>query len=141
MGDRMDELKIPNHVGIIMDGNGRWATKRGKIRSAGHLAGSQMLEKTALYAFRRGIKVLSVYAFSTDNFKRSDDEVNYLMNLFVNMFKNKFKVFDKEGVKVVFSGRKEPLKAEVLEAMNFISERTKNNTKGILNICINYGGQ
>ena len=77
----MNDNIIPKHVSIIMDGNGRWATKRGLKRSEGHLEGSKTLEKIALYAIKKGVKVLSVYAFSTDNFKRSEEEVNYLMNL------------------------------------------------------------
>lgn len=137
----MDDLKIPNHVAIIMDGNGRWATRRGKKRSAGHLEGSKTLEKLALHAIKKGVKILSVYAFSTDNFKRSKEEVNYLMDLFIIQFKNKMKKIEKEGIKVVFSGRRHPLRDDVLEAMDDITERTKNNQNGILNICLNYGGQ
>ena len=137
----MKNLKIPNHLAIIMDGNGRWAKQRGKKRSMGHLEGSKTLEDLAVYAVRRGIKVLSVYAFSTDNFKRSEDEVLYLMNLFTTLFKTKLKKIQNEGIKVVFSGRKHPLSDEVLDAMDKIVEKTKNNKNGILNICINYGGQ
>lgn len=137
----MEELKIPRHISIIMDGNGRWATKRGLKRSEGHLAGSKMLERLALHAIDLGVEVLSVYAFSTDNFKRSEEEVNYLMNLFIKMFKSKFKTLNKKGIKVTFSGRKEPLREDVLESMESIKELTKNNTKGTLNICLNYGGQ
>lgn len=137
----MDELKIPNHVAIIMDGNGRWATNRGKKRSAGHLEGSKTLEQLALHAIKRGVKVLSVYAFSTDNFKRSKEEVDYLMDLFIIQFKNKMKKIEKEGIKVLFSGRRHPLRDDVLDAMDEITERTKNNENGILNICLNYGGQ
>ena len=137
----MENLKIPNHLAIIMDGNGRWAKQRGKRRSMGHLEGSKTLEDLAVYAVRRGIKVLSVYAFSTDNFKRSEDEVSYLMNLFTTLFKTKLKKIQNEGIKVVFSGRKHPLSDEVLDAMDKIVEKTKNNKNGILNICINYGGQ
>ena len=137
----MENLKIPNHLAIIMDGNGRWAKQRGKKRSMGHLEGSKTLEDLAVYAVRRGIKVLSVYAFSTDNFKRSEDEVSYLMNLFTTLFKTKLKKIQNEGIKVVFSGRKYPLSDEVLDAMDKIVEKTKNNKNGILNICINYGGQ
>lgn len=137
----MENLKIPNHLAIIMDGNGRWAKQRGKKRSMGHLEGSKTLEDLAVYAVRRGIKVLSVYAFSTDNFKRSEDEVSYLMNLFTTLFKTKLKKIQNEGIKVVFSGRKHPLSDEVLDAMDKIVEKTKNNKNGILNICINYGGQ
>ena len=103
--------------------------------------GSKTLEDLAVYAVRRGIKVLSVYAFSTDNFKRSEDEVLYLMNLFTTLFKTKLKKIQNEGIKVVFSGRKHPLSDEVLDAMDKIVEKTKNNKNGILNICINYGGQ
>lgn len=137
----MENLKIPNHLAIIMDGNGRWAKQRGKKRSMGHLEGSKTLEDLAVYAVRKGIKVLSVYAFSTDNFKRSEDEVSYLMNLFTTLFKTKLKKIQNEGIKVVFSGRKHPLSDEVLDAMDKIVEKTKNNKNGILNICINYGGQ
>jgi undecaprenyl diphosphate synthase len=137
----MNDVKIPYHVGIIMDGNGRWATKRGKKRSAGHLEGSKTLEKLALHAIKKGVKILSVYAFSTDNFKRSKDEVDYLMDLFIIQFKNKMKKIEKEGIKVVFSGRKSPLREDVLKAMDDIVKRTENNKNGILNICLNYGGQ
>ena len=137
----MKNLKIPNHLAIIMDVNGRLAKQRGKKRSMGHLEGSKTLEDLAVYAVRRGIKVLSVYAFSTDNFKRSEDEVLYLMNLFTTLFKTKLKKIQNEGIKVVFSGRKHPLSDEVLDAMDKIVEKTKNNKNGILNICINYGGQ
>lgn len=137
----MNEIKIPNHVAIIMDGNGRWATRRGLIRSEGHKEGSKTLEKIAIHAINSGVKILSVYAFSTDNFKRSEEEVNYLMNLFILMFKTKFKIIDKENIKVVFSGRRNPLNKDVLKAMDYITKKTENNTKGILNICLNYGGQ
>ena len=136
-----DNLKIPRHVSIIMDGNGRWATRRGLKRSAGHLEGSKTLEKLACHAIDRGVEVLSVYAFSTDNFKRSEEEVTYLMNLFIKMFTTKFKTIKKKGIKVVFSGRRVNLREDVLNAMNKIVEETKDNTKGTLNICLNYGGQ
>lgn len=134
-------MNIPKHVAIIMDGNGRWATKRGLKRSAGHLEGSKTIEKIAIHALDRGVKVLSIYAFSTDNFKRGQEEVDYLMDLFVKTFKNKFDKFVKKGVKVVFSGRKSNLKEEVINTINDLEEKTKDNEKGILNICLNYGGQ
>lgn len=137
----MCELKIPNHLAIIMDGNGRWATKLGKKRSYGHLEGSKTLEDLAVYSMKIGVKVLSVYAFSTDNFKRSEEEVNYLMNLFTKLFKTKLNKILDNNIKIVFSGRKEPLNKNVLDAMEEITEKTKNNNNGILNICLNYGGQ
>lgn len=132
---------IPKHVGIIMDGNGRWAIEKGMKRSEGHKEGGKTLERLALYAKELGIEVLSVYAFSTDNFKRSKEEVDFLMNLLIYYFKEKLDRVCKDGIKIVFSGRREPLKKDVLEAMDSIVERTKNNTACILNICLNYGGQ
>lgn len=137
----MEEYKIPKHVSIIMDGNGRWATRRGLKRSEGHLAGSKTLEKLAIHAMDKGVEVLSVYAFSTDNFKRSQEEVDYLMNLFIKMFSVKFATLKKNGIKVVFSGRRENLRDDVLKAMDKIVDETKDNSKGILNVCLNYGGQ
>lgn len=133
-------LKIPNHVAIIVDGNGRWAKEKGLPRSKGHDAGFKRLKEITNYAFKKGIKVVSVYVFSTENFKRSKEEVDHLMNLFVNGFK-KDKFYQKENIKVVFSGRKEPLSNEVLCAMSTIAEETKNNTLGTLNVCLNYGGR
>ena len=138
---KLDNIKIPCHVGIIMDGNGRWAKERGLNRSKGHEAGYKTLKTTAKYILDSGVKVLSVFAFSTENFNRPKEEVDFLMNLFIKGFKKDSAFFNKENIKVVFSGRKEPLKKDVIEAMAYLSESTKNNTKGILNICLNYGGR
>ena len=133
--------EIPNHVAIIMDGNGRWATRQGKKRTEGHYAGYKRLKKTALYILGKGVKYLSVFAFSTENFKRSDEEVSYLMNLFVKAFKSDKNFFVKNDVKVVFSGRGKPLSNEVLKVMDEIEESTKDCKRGTFNFCINYGGQ
>lgn len=133
-------LKIPNHVAVIVDGNGRWAKEKGLPRSKGHDAGFKRLKEITNYAFKKGIKVVSVYVFSTENFKRSKEEVEHLMNLFINGFK-KDKFYQKENVKVIFSGREKPLNDEVLNAMYSITEETKNNDGGILNVCLNYGGR
>ena len=129
------------HIAFIMDGNGRWAKERGLNRSKGHEAGYKTLKTTAKYILDSGVKVLSVFAFSTENFNRPKEEVDFLMNLFIKGFKKDTTFFNKENIKVVFSGRKEPLKKDVIEAMEYLSESTKNNTKGILNICLNYGGR
>lgn len=137
----MENIVIPKHVGIIMDGNGRWAKMRGKKRSFGHLEGSKTLENIALYAIECGVQILSVYAFSTDNFKRSKEEVDYLMDLFIIMFNKKMKKIKDNDIKVIFSGRREPLRKDVLASMDKIVEETENNKRGILNICLNYGGQ
>ena len=108
---------IPNHVAIIMDGNGRWATRQGMKRTEGHYAGYKRLKKTALYILDKGVKYLSVFAFSTENFKRSPEEVNYLMDLFVKAFKKDKNFFIKNDIKVVFSGRGKPLSDEVMNVM------------------------
>lgn len=129
------------HLAIIMDGNGRWAQKRGMKRSMGHKKGSETLEKIALHINELGINVLSVYAFSTDNFKRSKEEVDYLMDLFIEMFNKKLKKLIDRGVKVVFSGSKDNLRSDVVSAMDNIVNKTKDNLGTILNICLNYGGQ
>lgn len=129
------------HIAIIMDGNGRWAKERGLSRSMGHKEGANTLEKIALHACDKGIKYLSVYAFSTDNFKRSEEEVTFLMDLFVEMFNKKFKTLLKNGVKVVFSGSKKGLRKDVVSAMESIVEKTKDNEKSVLNVCLNYGAQ
>lgn len=133
--------EIPKHVGIIMDGNGRWATRQGLKRTDGHYAGYKRLKQTALYILSLGVKYLSVFAFSTENFGRSSEEVNYLMKLFVKAFKSDKKFFIKNDIKVVFSGRHEPLSDEVWNVMREIEDSTKDCKKGVFNFCINYGGQ
>lgn len=132
---------IPNHVAIIMDGNGRWATRQGKKRTDGHYAGYKTFKKTALHILDKGVKYLSVFAFSTENFKRSAEEVNYLMNLFVTAFKKDKNFFIENDVKVVFSGRREPLSDSVWNVMKEVEEATKDCKRGVFNVCINYGGQ
>lgn len=134
-----DKLK---HIAIIIDGNGRWAQKRGMKRSQGHKAGFETLQDIATYANKIGVKYLSVYAFSVDNFKRSEEEVNYLMNLFIKKFTKEYNKFLKDNIKIVFSGSKEgKLPEDVKKAMIEIEEKTKDKTGGIFNICLNYGGQ
>jgi len=137
----MNENKLPNHIGIIMDGNGRWATKRGLPRSAGHKAGAENLKKLCKHINKLGLNYLSLYAFSTENFKREASEVNYLMNLFIEMFTNDFKFLIEDNVKVLFSGRREGLPNNVVKAIKKMENDSKNNTGTVLNICLNYGSQ
>ena len=129
--------KVPNHVAIIMDGNGRWATEKGMVRTEGHKKGAETLEKLAVHILNTGTKYLSVYAFSTDNFKRPETEVSFLMNLFIKMFKTKMEKIIKNDIRVIFSGRKENLRDDVLNAMDSIVEKSKNNKNGTLNIMLN----
>ena len=138
---KYDQLKIPNHVAIIVDGNGRWAQERGFSRSKGHDAGFRNLKKLGKYILSHGVKVLSVYLFSTENFKRDKDEVDHLMKLFLKMFRHEKKYFMENNIKVVVSGRDDPLSPEVILARDEMVDYTKHNTGGILNICFNYGGR
>ena len=137
----MDKIKIPYHVAIIMDGNGRWAKEKGLSRSMGHLEGSKTLRRISLYAFEKGVKVLSAFVFSTENFKRSKEEVDYLMNLFVKEFGTNFKIFKEKNIKVVFSGEKKGLPNDVQKVIAKMEQETINNAAGIFNVCINYGGR
>lgn len=132
---------IPNHVGIIMDGNGRWATKRGLPRTSGHLEGSKVFKKVVTHGFNKGIKIISVFAFSTENFRRNKDEVDYLMNLFISMFKKELKEITYNDIKVVFSKKDSGLPDKLEKEIVKLEEQTKNNKSGILNMCLNYGGQ
>ena len=137
----MEELKIPKHVAIIVDGNGRWAKERGKSRLEGHDAGFQNLKKLSKYILKKGVQYLSLYVFSTENFKRNSEEVNHLMDLFVIMFHKEKDFFVKNNIKVVFSGRDEPLPKKVITTRDKLAKMTENNTGGVLNICLNYGGR
>ena len=133
----MEDVKIPNHVAIILDGNGRWAKERGKKRTEGHKEGYKNLKKISKYILNKGTKNLSVFAFSTENFNRPKEEVDYLMNLFITGFKKDKGYFAKENIRVVFSGRRENLRNDVIDAMDALEKETKNNTLGTLNICLN----
>ena len=137
----MNNIKIPNHVAIILDGNGRWAQSRGLQRTAGHLAGYKNLLDISKYILDKGTNYLSVFAFSTENFNRPQEEVDYLMDLFIKGFNKDSHYFKDEGIKVIFSGRKDKLSEKVLSAMNKMMDDTKDNTNGTLNICLNYGGR
>lgn len=137
----MEELKIPNHVGIIMDGNRRWAKERGKKSIDGHLAGANNIMELAKHVFNVGVKYLSIYAFSTENFSRSEEEVGYLMGLIIKFFNERAKELDENNIKIVFSGKRERLKDNVWQCICKVMEMTKNNTGGVLNVCLNYGGR
>ena len=132
---------MPNHVAIIMDGNRRWAKEKGKNPSLGHLEGSKTLEELGMYVFSQGVKYLSVFAFSTENFKRSEEEVGYLMDLMIKKFQSTISKFEKNGIRVIISGRRDNLRKDVLKAIDDLEERTKNGTVGTFNVCLNYGGQ
>lgn len=135
------ENKVPTHVGLIMDGNGRWAKKRNLPRSMGHQKGYQNLEKLNKHIFQKGIKVLSIYALSTDNFKRPKKEIDYLLELFLDKFSKQKDFYIQNNIKVVFSGRKNHFNDKVINVMNEIENETKNNSKAIFNICFDYSSR
>lgn len=136
------KVKIPKHVGIIMDGNGRWAIERGLSRSKGHEAGFEALKQITEYIFSKGVEILSVFAFSTENFKRSKQEVDFLMYLFENKFEEYATFLEEKNIKIIFSGKREkPLSVTAISIMEEIEKRTKNNTGGALNLCMNYSGR
>ena len=131
-----------NHLAIIVDGNGRWAKNMGKIRSYGHLKGYENLKKIINYVNDNlDIKYISLFIFSTENFKRSKDEVDYLMNLFKKGFKEEKDVYIKKNMKVVFSGKKEGLSKDIISIIEEVESSTKDNTGLVVNFCLNYGGR
>lgn len=134
-------LRVPNHIAIIMDGNGRWAKEKGMPRTYGHKAGADTLRKILTSCGELGIKYLTVYAFSTENWKRAKEEVDTLMFLFKTYLKNEKKLLMKNNVKFLVSGRKEGVSKDLLEEISKLEEATKGNTGITLNIAFNYGGR
>lgn len=135
----MNEKNIPKHVAIILDGNGRWAKKYGQPRSFGHYQGGRNLFKVAKIAKNLGIEKLSVYAFSTENWKRPKEEVDYLMTKPIELFhENKHRLHEID-YKITFAGRKDRFSPELLEVMDIIEKETKNHQGFELTLCIDYG--
>lgn len=134
-------MKECRHVAIIMDGNGRWAKAQGKPRTAGHLVGSDNVRTIAIAADQMGIEYLTLYAFSTENWKRSNDEVNYIMNLPSIFFKKYMKEFLDRGFRMNILGELDALPASTRKVLEDAMEESKNNTGLNLNICMNYGSQ
>ena len=132
---------IPNHIGIIMDGNGRWAKKRLQPREMGHKAGMVALQKGTIEASQLGVKVLTVYAFSTENWSRPQDEVKFIMNLPVEFFNKYVPELDKNNVRILTIGDNSRLPEETLDALEKAVEQTKHNSGLVLNFALNYGGR
>jgi len=133
---------MPRHVAVVMDGNGRWAQNRGLPRTEGHAAGEEALVDAAYGALAAGIEVLTVYAFSTENWRRPVDEVRYLMGFNESLLKRRRDELNAEGVKITFSGRRDwRVPRRVLKNMDEAAELTKNNKVMTLNMAFNYGGR
>lgn len=135
------EMPIPQHVAIIMDGNGRWAQNRRLPRIAGHKEGMETVKKITKHASKLGVKVLTLYAFSTENWKRPTEEVDFLMQLPVDFFDTFVPELKKENVKVEVMGYQEFLPSHTQEAVKRAMEETKENTGLILNFALNYGSR
>lgn len=133
--------KLPNHIAIILDGNGRWAKKRGLPRSAGHKMGVETLIKITRYCSEIGIRNLTVYAFSTENWNRPKEEVDYLMSLIEEYFNGLDKKLRKRNIKLKVIGEKNNLNEKLLKVIYDVEENSKYNTGMILNIAFNYGGK
>ncbi len=137
----VDLNNIPKHIAIIMDGNGRWAKAQGKVRTFGHQAGAETLKTIVRAADKLGVKAISAYAFSTENWKRPVTEVNFIMELLSRYLTSESAESNENNVQVRFIGSREGLPEIVKEKMDNAIEQTKNNTGIILNLAINYGGQ
>ena len=134
-------VNVPNHIAFIIDGNGRWAKQKNKPRSYGHKVGVQTLKTAIKNAREFGVKVVSVYAFSTENWNRPKDEVNYLFKLFLINAKQLLKKKDFNGIRYNLMGDLSKLPDELVKIATDIMEKTKNNTEFVVNIGINYGGR
>ena len=130
-----------NHLAIIMDGNGRWAKLNKLPRTAGHYKGVEVLRNITIYANRLGIKCLTVYAFSTENWKRSVEEVNYIMSLPKIFFASYIKELMDNNVRIMIIGDREKIPAETMKVIDEAIETTRNNTGLILNFAFNYGAR
>lgn len=136
-----DKEKMPNHIGIIMDGNRRWATAQGKKAGFGHKAGAKTLEDIVRYANKIGLKYITVYAFSTENWKRAEEEINGLMILFKTYLDDYSKRADTENIKVNILGDITAFNEDLQKSMKKCMERTKDNTGVVFSIALNYGGR
>ena len=141
LSKRIDKQKVPEHVAIIMDGNGRWATKKGLPRSFGHNKGVSVLKEILKASKNLGCKVLTVYAFSTENWTRPTKEVDFLINLFREVLKNEIEEIHQELIKIKFIGDLSPFPEDLKQLIYSSESLTKNNNSFLLNVCANYGGR
>jgi len=132
---------VPRHVGIIMDGNGRWARKRNRPHGFGHRAGVRAIKRVMYGCEELGVEVLSVYTFSTENWSRPRAEVRYLMRLFHEAFRRELDEIDERGIRVLVSGRRGELSPAMQRQIADAEARTAGNRSGVLNVCLNYGGR
>jgi undecaprenyl diphosphate synthase len=133
--------KIPCHIGIIMDGNGRWAQRRGLPRLAGHRAGTENIRRVLTSCVEFGIKMLTIYAFSTENWKRPEEEVKGLLSIFARVIDRELDELHRQGVQLRHVGRLEGISDELRAKVHHAIDLTKNNDRIVLNVAFNYGGR
>ena len=134
-------MDVPKHIGFIMDGNRRWAKGRGLPALEGHRAGYDLVKKVGPWCLKRGVKYLTCYAFSIENWKRAKDEVGYLMDLLFLAVTNDLDILTKDGIRLKVIGRRSDLSEKLQKAISDAVERTKNNSAGVLQLAISYGGR
>ena len=139
--NKEQEELLPEHIGIIMDGNGRWAKQKGKPRIFGHKAGMDSLKDVAVHGARRGIKVMTVYAFSTENWTRPVDEVKFIMSLPIDFYSKYVPVLKEENIQIRMIGEREGLPKATLDSIDRAAQETSENDGMILNFAMNYGGR
>lgn len=131
----------PRHIGYIVDGNRRWAKERGLPAIKGHAAGYKVLHEVVQASFDAGVEYVSAYIFSTENWKRSEEEVGKLMNMVIKAAVDDLHIFQERNIKVVILGSRDRLSTGVLQSIERVEEQTAGNTRGTLAVCFNYGGQ
>ena len=141
MPEQSDYTQIPRHVAIVMDGNGRWARQKGKPRTYGHKVGSSKVHDIVEESKELGIEVLTLFAFSSENWKRPKSEVTFLMDLMIQMLKKEIRKLEEKGVQVRFIGQRELLPGKLLKVIRDSEARTRNNNSLVLQIAASYGGQ
>ena len=137
----MNSDQVPHHVAIVMDGNGRWASKRFLPRIAGHKRGVDALKRCAKACDARGVRVLTVFAFSSENWQRPSEEVSGLMDLFALALSREVPQLKADGVQLRFIGERQGLSARVIKGIDQAEADTLHNTRLVLNVCFNYGGR
>ena len=141
MSEQEGKMQKPKHVALILDGNRRWAQQQGLSKMEGHQKGKENVHTVPEDFFKKGVPVVTIYAFSTENWKRKQEEVEYLMELLEKAVDEEFHKAMEKGARILVSGRYQELPGELPRKCEDVMERSRDNTQGTLNICLNYGGR
>lgn len=141
MAEQLDKNNVPVHVGVIMDGNGRWAQKRNLPRTQGHKEGLEAAKRTVSAAVEAGVKFLTLYTFSTENWKRTQEEVGFLMGLITKHLRSEYEFYKENGIRILHIGDLDKLPTDVRKEMRCAEEETAHFSKMTVILAINYGGR